>query len=195
MKEKIINIGIHLFDEKGFRETSVQEIVDQIGVTKGTFYYYFESKQNLLKEIILLYIDDLIKQQEEILADEQKDYSAKLVDIVYMVVSNIKTKKRCARIFFREMRHLNEKDLTKIKKRRNDFRENYQRLVVAGIANGEFSDCYNAEMLTFGILGITNWSYYWYNPNGEVSEEVLTDNFVNLIMNGISNKKQMEVAK
>lgn len=187
MREKIINAGINLFDDKGFTETSVQEIVDQIGVTKGTFYYYFESKQDLLKEIILLYVDDLILQQEAILANYEKSYSRKLEDIVHMVISNIRSKKRCARIFFREMRHLSDQDLRKIKIRRNAFRVNYQKMVQAGITNGEFSDSFNPDMLTFGLLGITNWSYYWYNPNGEVSEEVLTDNFVNLIMNGISN--------
>jgi AcrR family transcriptional regulator len=38
MKEKIIQQSIQLFGEKGFKETSIQDIVDSLSVTKGTFY-------------------------------------------------------------------------------------------------------------------------------------------------------------
>lgn len=41
MKEKIIEVSIDLFGKHGFTETSIQDIVDGLGVTKGTFYYYF----------------------------------------------------------------------------------------------------------------------------------------------------------
>lgn len=187
MKGKLIDAGINLFDTKGFTETSVQEIVDLVGVTKGTFYYYFNSKQELLKDINLLYIEDLISQQEEILADSKKNCTTKLHDIVRMVISNIRSKKRRARIFFREMRHLSDEHLDNIKLRRNVFRENYQRMIEEGMEKGEFNKGFRPDMLTFGILGITNWSYYWYNPDGDVTEEELTDNFVKLILNGINN--------
>jgi AcrR family transcriptional regulator len=185
MKEKIIETSIELFDQKGFKETSVQDIVEAIGVTKGTFYYYFKSKEELLKDICLTYIEDLIRQQEEILEDPNQDCTAKLYDIVYMLIHNIKTQRRSARIFFREMRHLNELHLEEIKAKRKVFRENYQKLIEEGIGKREFKNHLNPDMLTFGILGITNWSYYWFNPEGEVSEEKLTEIYMDLILNGI----------
>jgi hypothetical protein len=45
-------------------------------------------------------------------------------------------------------------------------------------------------MITFGLLGITNWSYYWFQPDGSVSEEELTDIYVDLILNGIRGQER-----
>ncbi|RFU64166.1 TetR/AcrR family transcriptional regulator [Bacillus sp. V59.32b] len=185
MKEKIMEASIHLFDEKGFMETSVQEIVEYIGVTKGTFYYYYKSKEELLRDINHNYIDNLVKKQEAILKDGNKDCTSKLQEIIYMVIANIKPYKKNARIFFREMRHLSESHLEEIKAKRNLFRKNYQKLIEEGATLGVFNQNFSPDILTFGILGITNWSYYWYNPEGEVSEKELSEIFVDLILNGI----------
>ena len=91
MKEKITEKSIQLFDQKGFSETSIQDIVDSIGVTKGTFYYYFSSKEELLMDIHLRYIDDMLDNQHEILGDDSKSSKDKLLAIVQMLLSNIKT--------------------------------------------------------------------------------------------------------
>ncbi|GAA0468468.1 TetR/AcrR family transcriptional regulator [Alkalibacillus silvisoli] len=50
-KVKIIKASITLFAEKGFHVTSVQEIVDQANVAKGSFYNYFTSKNDLIRAI------------------------------------------------------------------------------------------------------------------------------------------------
>lgn len=51
MKDKIVEQSVLLFEKEGFSHTSIQDIVDELGVTKGTFYYYFSSKEQLLMEI------------------------------------------------------------------------------------------------------------------------------------------------
>lgn len=192
MKEKIIETSIELFDCKGFKETSVQEIVEAIGVTKGAFYYYFKSKEELLKDICISYIEDLLEQQQRILQDSEKSCTEKLYEIVYMLIRNIKARRKSARIFFREMRHLHEDHLQEIKAKRRAFRQHYQQLIEAGIARGEFKPTLTPDMITFGILGITNWSYYWFQPDGEISEEALTDIYVDLILNGIKNRESLK---
>ncbi|KHD86151.1 TetR/AcrR family transcriptional regulator [Bacillus ginsengihumi] len=184
MREKIIDTSIRLFDEKGYMGTSVQDIVDSLGVTKGTFYYYYKSKQQLLTNIHLDYIEHLIRQQEIILNDPCKEHHSKLYDMVYMIIRNIRLNKRSARIFFREMRHLSEGHLKEIKRKRNIFRANVQSLIEDGIENGEFKDHLRPDILTFGILGMTNWSYYWFNPEGEVTEEELARTFVDIVLKG-----------
>lgn len=192
MRQKILEKSIFLFDQKGFTNTSIQEIVDLIGVSKGTFYYYYKNKEELLKDIHLRYIENLITQQEIILQDPDKDFSKKLYDIVYMVIRNIRTQRPIARIFFREMRHLSDKHLEEIHSKRNIFRKNYQAMIEEGIKKGEFTNTLRPDILTFGILGMTNWSYYWFNPDGEISEEELTKTYLTILLNGIGRTQVCE---
>lgn len=189
MKERIVEASIQLFDKKGFTGTSIKEIVEELNVTKGTFYYYFKSKEELLKDIHLTYIDDLIEQQKVILEDSSKDCVAKLYGLIYMVIRNIRTNRESARIFTREVRHLSGKNVEEIKEKRNLFRRRYQELIETGILQGEFRDSIQGDMLTFGMLGIINWTYYWYNPEGEVSEEELAQIFTNMILYGVKTDK------
>ncbi len=185
MKDKLTEQSIKLFVKKGFSETSIQDIVDALGVTKGTFYYYFTSKEELLMNIHLGYINDMLTQQERILNDESKNCKQKLFDIVFMLISNIKTQGPAAKIFFREMRNLSEERLAVIIPKRDQFRFNMEKLVREGVEKGEFRSDLNPSIVTFGILGIANWSYQWFNPAGEVSDWEVTEVFVEIILKGV----------
>jgi AcrR family transcriptional regulator len=185
VKEKITGQSISLFEKKGFSETSIQDIVDSIGVTKGTFYYYFSSKEELLMDIHLGYIGELLVQQDRILKDESKTYKEKLFAIVKLLISDIKTRGSAAKIFFREMKNLSQDRLALVLPKRDQFRLNLEELIRSGIENGEFRSDLNAAIITFGILGITNWSYQWFNPNGSCSDQEVAEIFVEMILKGI----------
>lgn len=55
----ILNTALSLFCKRGYDAVGVQEIVDQAGITKPTLYYYFGSKQGLMKEILRTYTEQL----------------------------------------------------------------------------------------------------------------------------------------
>ncbi|MCA1034338.1 MULTISPECIES: TetR/AcrR family transcriptional regulator [Bacillus] len=187
MKEKITEQSIRLFDKKGFSETSIQDIVDSIGVTKGTFYYYFSSKEELLMDIHLRYIDDLLSQQEKILKNSNADCKGKLYDVVAMLIGSIENQGASAKVFFREIRNLSEERLGQIIPKRDRFRTNIEALIAEGIRNGEFREDLNASIITFGILGAANWSYQWFSPNGSVPDYEVARIFTDMVLNGITN--------
>ena len=56
-KERIMQIAQGLFLKKGFNNVPVEEITRAVGISKGSFYTYFNSKDNLLKEIVSSSID------------------------------------------------------------------------------------------------------------------------------------------
>ena len=52
MKERIVKESTALFLHKGFQGTTIKDITDAVGLTKGAFYWYFKSKDDLLETIL-----------------------------------------------------------------------------------------------------------------------------------------------
>jgi TetR/AcrR family transcriptional repressor of nem operon len=59
-KEHILNVSFSLFLQKCFKEVTMQEIVEKTGMSKGAFYHYFESKEQLFLEVINHFVSELI---------------------------------------------------------------------------------------------------------------------------------------
>jgi AcrR family transcriptional regulator len=51
-KDKIVQVAFNLFLQKGYRDVSLREIVDEVGLTKGAFYHYFKGKDQLFTEVV-----------------------------------------------------------------------------------------------------------------------------------------------
>ncbi len=82
-REKIKSVAQKLFLQKGFDNVSVEEITKQAGISKGSFYTYFKSKNELLKEIALGSIDAL--------KDELIKNAKKLKDPVHSIKTFLET--------------------------------------------------------------------------------------------------------
>ena len=185
MKDKMTEHAIRLFEQKGFSETSIQDIVESVGVTKGTFYYYFTSKEQLLMDIHLSYINELLSGQETILQDPSKGCKDKLFDMVYMLLKSIKFKKSSATIFFREMKNLSEDKLDQILPKRDEFRNKIEGLLIEGVKLGEFRSSLDTSIISFAILGVVNWSYQWFDPDGKKTDREVAEIFMEMILHGI----------
>lgn len=80
MKKSILSKATHLFSERGYDSVGVNEIALQCGITKPTLYYYFESKENLLRTIITSNGETLrTKLNEKCTA--QTDFNKRLVSV------------------------------------------------------------------------------------------------------------------
>ncbi|WP_298829801.1 TetR/AcrR family transcriptional regulator [uncultured Planococcus sp.] len=184
MKAEIKQKSILLFEERGFSETSIQDIVQALGVTKGTFYYYFTSKEQLLMDIHLGYIDDLLEHQEKI-RRKQLSNREKLTQIIALLIIDIANHGPSGKVFFREMRHLCEDNALEVKGKREKFRKNLEEIISDGMVQHEFRQGLQPDIIAFAILGVTNWSYQWFNPAGGISADRLADIYSDLILNGI----------
>ncbi|WP_253934119.1 TetR/AcrR family transcriptional regulator [Halobacillus sp. A1] len=188
MKGKMLDTCISLFGRKGFRETSIQDIVEANGITKGSFYYYFKNKEDVLVYIHDSFISDLLNKQKRIIEAEEMSYKEKLHAMVEMMVKNIADGADSAMVFFREIRNLSEAKTKEILPKRDLFQKNIQNVIEGGMSHGEFRSDLRADMLSYAVLGVANWSYFWYEPDGQVDEQQLTNIYMTMILQGIEEE-------
>lgn len=67
-KQELLQIAYRLFLSKGYEETSIDEIIAEAQIAKGTFYYHFKSKEALLEELINKMITEKVEQAKKILS-------------------------------------------------------------------------------------------------------------------------------
>ncbi|MBS4538636.1 TetR/AcrR family transcriptional regulator [Clostridium sp. D2Q-11] len=60
-KEELINTAMKEFGEKGYRNASLNNILKEVGISKGTFYYHFKNKESLYIYLINMLVDRKIK--------------------------------------------------------------------------------------------------------------------------------------
>ncbi|WP_249222040.1 TetR/AcrR family transcriptional regulator [Planococcus alpniumensis] len=176
--------SIALFVDKGYSATSIQDIVDALGVTKGSFYYHYKSKDALLMDIHQQYIDELLARQESILQGAAPA-TDKLAAIVCLLIGDMEKQGPIANVYFRELRHLKEENAKTIRAKRAEFREQIESVLLEGIESGEFRKELNPKMTAFAVLGVTNWSYQWFQPGGELATDELAQLYTDFILHGI----------
>lgn len=71
-KKELIKIAYELFITKGYENTSVDEIIAKAGIAKGTYYYHFESKEQMLEEVINMMIDEGVERAKQVLESNLK---------------------------------------------------------------------------------------------------------------------------
>lgn len=82
-REKIIETATRLFEEQGYKNTTVEQIIEEAGCSKGTFYYHFSGKE----ELVIPLAKSMDKKIEEWLDNVPKGISA--VQKLYMLAELI----------------------------------------------------------------------------------------------------------
>ena len=69
-KRELLKIAYDMFLTRGYENTSVDEIIGKAQIAKGTYYYYFESKEQMLEEVIDMMIDSEAEAAKQIIATD-----------------------------------------------------------------------------------------------------------------------------
>lgn len=77
-KKELIKIAYELFITKGYEKTSVDEIIAKAGIAKGTYYYHFESKEQMLEDVVNMMIDRSVEKAKTVVKSNL-DLEEKLV--------------------------------------------------------------------------------------------------------------------
>jgi AcrR family transcriptional regulator len=184
VREAILSEATRLFAEQGFDATSVQDVVDAAGVTKGAFYYYFGSKNDLLYEIHQTFMAAAMVHVERTVASGLAP-EEKLRAMIVALITDVATYQAGVTVFFREMHRLSPEHRKAIRAERKRY-ENYFRLVIeTGQEEGCFRASISSRLQVLAILTMCNATYTWYRSTGPVPATDIGEAFADIVLAGI----------
>ena len=100
-KQMILDAAVELFAEKGIEATSVQQITEKCGISKGAFYLHFKSKEQLTVAILDYFMQNALLEIDQAVNSVQTN-DEKLYSYYFYSLSNFQQYKSLALIFLRE---------------------------------------------------------------------------------------------
>ncbi|MDL2418190.1 TetR/AcrR family transcriptional regulator [Bacillus tropicus] len=81
-RKEILETAERLFITKGYTKTTVNDILKEIGIAKGTFYHYFKSKEEVMDEIIMRIIKEDVAKAKVIISNPKIPVLEKLLRVL-----------------------------------------------------------------------------------------------------------------
>ena len=182
-EEQLLRHALALFSNSGYRETSLQEIADKLGITRPLFYYYFNSKEDLLWRLIG-HIGDELRDGARPIAESDAEPVEKLRQLLKAHAQTILKSRDAFRIYFAE-RHLVEGQRNRALKRGED---EYFGLISQIIGEGQRLGVFrkeNRRVLAHLVIGQVNSIVRWFEPGGMMSAEDLSVLTADLAVQGL----------
>jgi AcrR family transcriptional regulator len=190
--EEVYEVATKLFFTKGYEATSVQNIADELGLLKGSIYYYITSKEDLLYVIVERAHAALFEKlaSAEAIVDPVERLRAAIKGHVENVASNIVP----VSIFFNDFRSLGKTHRTVILDERHSYEKRMRDLIGQAQAAGAFPADLDLNLATKAVLGMTNWVYKWYREGGELSPSELGELFARFVFFGLVGDRDKGVS-
>jgi len=184
-RRQLVARAAALFDERGYHQTSVEDLAEACGIRKPTLYHYFSGKDEILFWIHEEFIDLLIARQQ---AREQREMPAAeaLREIIADVLGVIRSHRGYVRVFFEHHRELNGDARAAIRAKRDAYQASIERLFERGIAAGEFRPI-DPRLATLVLAGMCNWAYHWYDPEGPLGTDEIAEAFWTILHEGFES--------
>jgi AcrR family transcriptional regulator len=184
-RKALVESALKLFEELGYDATPVQRIVDDAGLTKGSFYHHFESKEDLLRELHDKFIDvELARARELLERDAPADELLKQF-VTEVLMEPLSVYKAEISVFYQGHRFLSDRAFAEIKTKRDEFERCVVELIERGIKSGVFWDVGSPKLVAFGVIGMCSWAYTWLDPKGAVTPREIGEIYGRILVDGL----------
>jgi AcrR family transcriptional regulator len=177
-RDAVLDAAASMFSERGYLGTSVDDIADVLGSTKGRIYHLYRSKTDLFLDVHLASLRMMIDLVAPIATDSSLSAPDRLRRMAYEQVMAIMTSAPLQKVGLQGLQrhHL---DLSSARRReamrrviemRDAFEEHYAQVVRDGIAAGDFAEV-PPRVITKPLQGALNWTVVWFDPERKSSRE------------------------
>jgi AcrR family transcriptional regulator len=183
VRDQILQTAADLFRERGYRATTLDHIAARLGMSKASLYTYFRAKEEMLAAISRETIEGFTRELGLILGGglSPEDKLRRIVrEHVRFVIAN----RSFLAVFFSEEANLPVRFARGLAARKDRYDKAVESVVRDGARRGVFRET-PPRLVVFGLLGMLNWVYKWYNPRGPWGAEEISAAFLAIVEGGL----------
>ncbi|WP_154402251.1 TetR/AcrR family transcriptional regulator [Ornithinimicrobium cavernae] len=180
-RRSILMAAAHIFAARGYHAASMTDVQAAVGCSRGTLYYHFSSKDEILFEICLSSTERQLREAKEIAArgDSAEDTVALLVD---SVLGEIFTHRDSVLVIQRELESLTQERRLTIRSMRDEYETVWADLFGRAVKEGHFRSVDHIELKA--LLGMLVHVGSWVRE-GPIKRVELVDRFAGLILRSV----------
>lgn len=179
-RRDVLKAATRLIRQQGYHGTSVNDIAVALSITKSSLYHHIKSKQDMLFQILDEAITSVSKGLVEISSADLPP-TQKISLAMSNHILNLVEHRESVSVLLQERNSLESPYLEVYLPKRKSYELLFRRVIQDGIASGEFRSV-DPKTTTLAILGLCNWLVQWYDPEGELSPQTITDSYIDLVM-------------
>lgn len=177
----VLRAAVQMFNERGFHQTSLDDVAARLGISKPTIYHYLGNKDQVLLECVSIGLGQLIEAAEQSRAHEGTGADRLIAFLVRYAEVNMDDFGRCViRTGDEALAPESRKRFRALKRRIDD---DLRGLVAAAVADGSIAAC-DVKLTAFALAGALNWPARWHEPGGALKGEVIARQMVGILAQG-----------
>lgn len=183
-RQEILRAAARLFHRKGYDATSMSDVAAALKLSKGGLYHHFKSKDEILFDLMdhaMQITQERVMHPVVGIADPEERLRALIRRHVELVLSPGDRE-------ITVMLHENHPLPPSLRKRINLRKKNYVHFVENLVADvrrkRQSQSAVTPRAATFALLGMINWIYQWYRPEGTLNAEQLARQFTEIFLAG-----------
>jgi TetR/AcrR family transcriptional regulator len=179
---EILKSAAAAFRRRGYHGASVGEIARNLHMTKGSLYYYFKNKEEILyfcHDYSLDILLDLLARAEKETPSPDERLRQLIVSFVHMIIDELQ-----GTALTMDLQALSPRLLRRVIAKRDLFDRGVRRILKEGMERGLFVPG-DPKLLTFAILGAVNWITRWFDPRGPARSEEIAQAFADYLLAGL----------
>jgi TetR/AcrR family transcriptional regulator, cholesterol catabolism regulator len=183
VRPDIIEAATRVFSRRGYHAASMVEIAEEVGMRKPSLYHHVRKKEDLLFAIHDQLIDELIEQTMSALSTSPTP-EAKVREILRVCMSFVARHRDGVTVFLHERRAVSGQRWSELVVKRDFYEKMVSRVIADGVEAGDFVDL-PPDIAARGVVAMANWGYTWFNPQGKLSAETVSDLFADIALKGL----------
>ncbi|HIA51158.1 MAG TPA: TetR/AcrR family transcriptional regulator [Candidatus Melainabacteria bacterium] len=180
-QQGILDAAAAMFAKHGFNGTSIAALADSCGVSKALLYHYYDSKEALLYDMLLVHCK-LLSETASNATKESDKPEEQLRSLVRALMELYMSSRDKHVVLLNDLHCLPENQQTEIKEEERKVLQEIKDLITKLRPDLKPPQ---VTSLTMYLMGAVNWTYTWFKPQGQVTASEFADLATATFLNGV----------